>query len=1142
MLIKCKYKALILFIPICFFAWQAWGNTIYEFHNLTPQMGLSEANVSSIFRDHQGFLWVGTYDGLNKYDGIDFEYFQYESDNPNSLSANDVKSVFEDSYNTLWIGTVKGINRYNRDMNNFDRVLFNDTDSNEVVEVKKIIEDKKGQVWVAANKGVYKFNIERNVFEKMFQEHYTQNNLPFCEDITIDKKGNLWIGFSTKVLKVDFISNNITVYNNKSGKNRLSANGIICVHADNQNRLWIGYYNSGLDRIDIETGALETYENINNNSKSLSNNYVMSIIEDGENNIWIGTDNGLNIYNETSNNFTRLHSTGADNSMLTDIIQCAYVDNEGSIYFGCRGGGVSMHDKRMSKFKKFTPQVGNLNSLSSSSVIAFTEDANQKIWIAVDGGGINYFNPTTNEFKHFKHLPQNKNSLTNNKVLAVVADNNNGLWAGMWQGGLCYYKIVNNSLVFQRKYLKVNNDDPESTSVFDLYKSANGDIWVGTYGSGAFKYNKQAQRFDQIKLNTNTNKNFNYQSVVDMLDDGDNYIWFCTLDDGLIKYNKKTGLHKQFKASEESNDSLPSLAVNAIVKDLDGNIWVGTANGLSRFNAQNLTFKTFTIKNGLPSNLIYGLLLDNTGNLWCSTNRGLAEINIVSNDSIYVKSFTIIDGLQDNYFNPWAYFKSSTGSLYFGGIKGFNTFNPEKINYNKVVPKVYLTEFLLFNEPITNYKQPNSVLKKHIKETQKIVLNHNQFNFTLRFRALNLINSEQNSYAFILENLEDKWNYVGNQKSATYTKIPHGEYIFRVKASNNDGVWNEKGAAVHITILPPWYKTWAFKIALVVLIVIIIFIIYSIRVSSLKEQKKILEQSVKQRTKELESANVELAKKQNEIQQQNQELIASEEELQQLNEELLATNDQLYHQKEELEATLQNLKETQSQLVQSEKMASLGILTSGIAHEINNPLNFIQGGKFQMEMQIKQHCPDKASLFKPIIDIIDEGIKRATKIVSSLNQFNRKTESYNEECNIHNIIENCLLILHSKMEFRIEVQKELNNDDLIVLGNDGELHQVFLNVLTNAVQAIDEQGTIQIITHATSDKTGTVQIKDSGKGILEENIDKITSPFFTTKEPGEGTGLGMSISYAILKKHGALLKYNSEPHKGTTVTLTFPLK
>jgi signal transduction histidine kinase len=480
-------------------------------------------------------------------------------------------------------------------------------------------------------------------------------------------------------------------------------------------------------------------------------------------------------------------------------------------------------------------------------------------------------------------------------------------------------------------------------------------------------------------------------------------------------------------------------------------------------------------------------------------------------------NFDKSDGLQNNEFNSAACYKTSDGEMLFGGINGFNIFHPENISKNSVIPSVVFSDLKIINKKV--YFGDQSPLEKSIVTSNEINLSYHDYIFSIEFAALSFISPHKNKYAYKLEGFDKDWISTDyKNRLATYTNLEGGTYIFRVKASNNDGVWNENGASIIINITPPVWKSWWFRILLFLIVFISAIIFYRLRINAIKTQKDFLEKTVREKTREV---------------------VAQKSELEAINEELSASNHELQNQREELKSTLQILQNAQLQIVQSEKMASLGILAAGVAHEINNPLNFIQGGIEGLEMYFQQNLKDHLPEVNTFINGIQVGLERAASIVTSMSHYSRNDTKGKSDCNIQTIIENCLVILQNQIKNRIAVFKDFCPEPLIVHGNDGKLHQAMLNILANSVQAINDEGNIKITTWKENKKI-IITVEDNGCGISSENLTKIFDPFFTTKEPGKGTGLGLAITYTIIKEHQGTIEFDSKPGTGTTIKITLP--
>lgn len=1131
-----------LFILLLFFCFSAFTQEKLIFHHLTPEMGLSETSITCIQQDSDGYIWIGTKDGLFRYDGANIKVYRKSRQKDNTLWNSDISFIFEDKQKTLWVFTIEGVNRYDKTSDEFNRIAFKNKKNKTFAEpITDATEDRYGNIWSASANGVVLFDKENLTFERPINGLHGNKEIRHCLKIQQDHNNNLWFAYVHNkkggLLKYNYETKTRTVFNTQSSGiigNDITYFAII------ENDLFIGYYNHGLEVFSPSTNKTTRFTHDKNKPNSLSSDFIHNISVNQQGTIYIGTDNGLNVYDQKNGSFTRYFASSSPTTLLTNIINgIPLCDKDNTMWFPCKGGGISIYDKRFSKFSHYINDPEDKTSLGHNHVINFTEDQEGKIWISTDGGGIYRFNPVEKTFQAYTYSTNNPNSIPGNKVLAIHADTKGGLWIGTWDKGVAYYTIEGNNLILQQKYKQIDPRYPDATSVFTIFESSQNEIWLGTFNHGLYKYKNNTNTFEHITVDSIVGN----QSVYAIQEDYLGNFWIGTTGQGVLFFNEEQNTARAYHYKSNDSTSLPAPTVYSIIEDKNKQLWFGTrGGGICTYNREKDEFITFTTEHGLPSNKIVGIQEDNFGNIWLSSNNGLAMMSINKTTNklrINTRNYHIQDGLQGSFFNAWSYYKSSDGTMYFGGSNGFNAFNPGEIRINQAPPPVIITDFLLFNKPVSA-NQNNSPLRQHISQTEELTLNYKQSILTFKFQAINYIHNERCEYAYQLQEFEKDWNYVKNQKTATYTNLPPGQYIFKVKASNNDGLWNEEGTSLRIKILPAWYQTWLFRIVTATLSVLMLFSLYTRRVKSLQMQKDRLRLKVKERTVELQNANDNLRVKQSEIQERNKQLAVNEEELMQTNEELSNINDQLVNQRNQLEETIVKLKEAQQQLVESEKMASVGILTSGIAHEINNPLNFIMGGKVALTELFNDSETLTAEELKPFLNMISEGIDRATAIIQGLNRFNRQSDNYNESCDIHLILDNCLLVLHNTIKYEIKIEKDYHHENLIIKGNEGELHQVFVNIINNSVHALNNGGKIIIKTALVNNQIRVI-IEDNGIGIPQELLPKITSPFFTTKAPGEGTGLGLSISYSIIKKHKGSMCYASEEKKGTTCTILLPL-
>ncbi len=832
-----------------------------KFDHYSVDKGLSQGNVWDILQDKYGFVWIGTEDGLNKFDGYSFTVYKSIPDDPGSLTSNNINSIAEDQDGYIWIATREGLNKYDRVLNQFEQFLHDPNDPNSIKHnnISNVYCDSKNNVWVCTNVGLSLYNRETNGFQTFLHDENNPGSLVgnFVRCIVEDKNNRIWVGTMRGLSMMNPDNNSfVNFVHDPADSTSLSSNQIMSIYVDSRNTLWIGSFDNGLNAFNPSSNSFTRYLHDSQDPEKLMGPYVYNISEDPQGNIWISNDGALCLLDQQTGKMQRyLQDLGNEFSLNSNIITDVYFDNNERMWVCTRFGGVNVYDKGKYIFQHLKHNSNDPESLSANNIQGMDEDSQGNLWIGIDGGGLNKWNRETGDFEHFRHDPNNPNSIMSDKILTVEVDQFDDVWTGMWDGGVTRFNPKTNRYT---RYLH-DPENPNSLSddnIFDFLLDSDGEMWIATWGNGISKYNRETDDFTQYTHDPNNPNSIGQSSVVCLYQDRNGIIWMGTENEGIYGYDKTNDRFVNYQAGNQEG-SLSSNGIYSIFEDSNNRLWIGTSgSGLNLFNREIKKFTSYRASDGLPNESIVGILEDDEQNLWLSTNSGVCKFNP---DSVTFKNYTMSDGLQGDQFNRWSYLKLSSGELLFGGTNGFNIFNPEDITDNQFIPPVYITDFKLFNKDVPIGE--SEILTKSISFTDEIILDYSQNIISFEFTALNYRQTEKNQYKYILEGFHDDWVDAGTERKVNFTNLDPGDYIFRVKGSNNNGIWNDEGVSLSIIVVPPFWRTGWF-ISLMVLIVIsgIYGYLRYQRIHARKRQLE-LESVIEERTGEIKKQSEEILKR-----------------------------------------------------------------------------------------------------------------------------------------------------------------------------------------------------------------------------------------------------------------------------------------
>jgi len=819
-----------------------------RFGHLTTDDGLSHSNVMCILQDHQGFMWFGSFDGLNKYDGYNFTTYRHSHDDNKSIMSNSIRSFYEDQEGNIWIATMLGLSQYDKQKDHFINYTTDNGYNLENYDSWNVFRDSRGNVWIGTRgKGLILFDPVKNYSIHFQNDENDSTSISHnrTRQVFEDSKGNLWVATEHGLNLYNYSKQSFTRYFNQGkNPNSLIGNTIYFIYEDSKGYLWFGCYGNGLSYIhvnDIDKQLFKHFQHNPENSNSISSNRILALCEDKKGGFWIGyEDSGLDYLHKDKKTFFHYKNNKNDPySLNSNSIYSLYKDNVGNIWIGTFDGGINLINYTGQGFIHYKNIPGQSNILSHNSVWEFSEDNQGNIWIATDGGGLNKFNTKNGNFEHYNSKNSNLNS---DAVLTVFIDSQNDVWIGTWAGGISKFNKQTKTFV---TFLN-GNINSYNNNIFDIVEDENGNLWLATQG-GLNSFNKETKSFVNYNKNNSTLID-NFLEVVKLDHEGNlllgssiSFMIFNPKTEGIINLTFNQG-------------NLKTHFITSILEENDTTIWIGTTNGLNKLNKNTASITKYLTSDGLPNDLIFGIEKDDKGFLWISTNGGISRFDPKTEN---FKNYTKEDGLQGNTFIKKSHYKSKDGRMYFGGNNGFNVFHPDSIKKNTHVPPVVITNFLIFNKPV-KIGEKKSPLKSHINLTEEITLSYKHSVFSFEFAALNYLIPKKNQYAYKMEGFEKEWNYVGNKREATYTNLDPGKYIFRVKGSNNDGLWNEEGTSLKIIITPPFWKTIWFRISMMILIILAVYSIHFVRVRNIVAYGRELEIKVAKRTEDLKNANEEL--------------------------------------------------------------------------------------------------------------------------------------------------------------------------------------------------------------------------------------------------------------------------------------------
>lgn len=823
----------------------SWAQNRLIFRHLGKNNGLSQNAAFAIEQDSDGFMWIGTRNGLNKYNGYRFTQYEHDEKNPNSLIFNDIREVYFDKVaNCVWVGTKNGLSQFLLSEDRFQNYQLNNSPDHICQEsnfIYQVFRDTKHRLWLGTEGGFKLMDEESGTFQRILANQRADSGHlhTSIKSIYEDKAGNIWVGGKKGLFSVKARSDT-SYFLHPATQDfpelaELSDLHIRTLLGSAEGNMWIGTHEHGLKFWDRRNQKLISYQHNELDETSISNNEIRSAAFDKEGKLWVGTFYGLNKFISEEEGFQRIYSNDFDTEGLSsNSIHSVFVDDKGGLWVGTYYAGINYFDKGFSRFSIYKKRPG-LGNLSASVISSFAETPDGNLWIGTDGGGLNFLNRATGKFHSFKQKRDNPDSLSANNIKTLLADGDR-LWIGTYQFGLNLFDPETNTF----EHFRHQPDNPNSLlgdNVYSLLRE--GDyLWIASYEGGLNRMNIKTRSISRYTHNPGDSLSLSSNSTRVIFKDREDDLWIGTeAGINLLKGRKEGKIY--FKTF------LPKVQVYAIQAADEESIWIGTySHGLFHLNKHTHEITNYNKTHGLPGNAVFGILDDDFGNLWLSTNNGLVKFN---KEESRFSSYDHNNELKGLEFNFNAHYKTRKGEFLFGSTAGFTLFHPRDIQSNTFHPPVVFTD-LYANNKLVKVQDKEGILTRPINQTEQITFSHKEANFTLHFSSLDYTNPQSNHYSYKMEGVDQEWKFVSGQSSATYTLQNEGTYTFLLKGSNNDGIWNPKVRKLKIIVRPPIWRSWWAYFGYVCLFATLLYAI--IRYTRLQHSFQ-LEQISKQKQEEL---------------------------------------------------------------------------------------------------------------------------------------------------------------------------------------------------------------------------------------------------------------------------------------------------